>query len=89
METSEKLEKLFKEWLARDEQIEDPPADLFHDLRTPANAILGYSSLLEEGIYGPLSTAQRQIIERIGAAAQRLLNQLNDQIVGAGRAKGL
>jgi signal transduction histidine kinase len=86
METSEKLARLVEDFLARNEQVEEPSRDLFHDLRTPAHAILGYSSLLEDGIFGPLEQAQRQIIERIRAAAQQQLDQLNDQIARGGRA---
>ncbi len=44
-----------------------------HEIRTPINAIIGYTDLLGMGIYGPMSDEQRQQMERIQASAQHLL----------------
>src|SRR5213078_1341655 len=35
-------------------------ASMSHELRTPINAVLGYSTLLLENIYGPLNEKQRE-----------------------------
>lgn len=53
-------------------------ASMSHELRTPINAILGYSSLLLEGIYGPLNEDQINGIERTNRAANHLLELVND-----------
>ena len=53
-------------------------ASMSHELRTPINAILGYNTLLLDGIYGPLEAQQRQGIERTHRAAQHLLEIVND-----------
>ena len=39
-------------------------ASMSHELRTPINAVLGYSTLLLENIYGPLNEKQAEGIER-------------------------
>jgi signal transduction histidine kinase len=49
-----------------------------HELRTPINAVLGYSTLLLENIYGPLNDKQREGIERTHKAAKHLLELVND-----------
>ena len=45
-----------------------------HELRTPLNAILGYTDMLQEGVYGPLPDKQREVVARIIANAGELLN---------------
>jgi signal transduction histidine kinase len=49
-----------------------------HELRTPINAVLGYSTLLLERIYGPLNDKQAEGIERTQKAARHLLELVND-----------
>ena len=52
-----------------------------HELKTPINVILGYLQLMQEGIYGPLSNKQLEIIETIeaqGRTLARLAAQLLD-----------
>ena len=53
-------------------------ASMSHELRTPINAILGYSTLLLESIYGPLSDKQMEGIQRTHKAAKHLLELVND-----------
>ena len=53
-------------------------ASMSHELRTPINAVLGYSTLLLEGIYGPLNEKQTEGIERTQKAARHLLELVND-----------
>jgi PAS domain S-box-containing protein len=49
-----------------------------HELRTPLNAIAGYVELLEMGIRGPVTDAQRQDLERIRHSQMHLLGLIND-----------
>ncbi|MFL5561833.1 MAG: ATP-binding protein [Gemmatimonadaceae bacterium] len=53
-------------------------ASMSHELRTPINAILGYSTLLLENIYGPLTEKQSEGIQRTHRAAKHLLELVND-----------
>ena len=52
-----------------------------HELKTPINVILGYLQLLDEGLYGPLTPRQHEVIGTLGAQGQalsRLVQQLLD-----------
>jgi signal transduction histidine kinase len=53
-------------------------ASMSHELRTPINAILGYSSLLLDNIYGPLNDKQIASITRTHVAGSHLLELVND-----------
>ena len=49
-----------------------------HELRTPLNAIAGYADLLDLGIHGPVSDAQREALLRIKRSQEHLLGLIND-----------
>jgi PAS domain S-box-containing protein len=53
-------------------------ASMSHELRTPINAILGFASLLLDGVFGEVAMEQRDVLERSRAAADHLLNLVND-----------
>jgi PAS domain S-box-containing protein len=53
-------------------------ASMSHELRTPINAVLGYTSLMREEIYGELTTKQRNALDKINTASQHLLDLIND-----------
>ncbi len=53
-------------------------ASVTHDLRTPVNAVLGYSQLLAEGVYGPMTVAQASAVQKLGASCAQLLSIVND-----------
>lgn len=53
-------------------------ADLSHEVRSPLNAIIGFSELLADDTFGPLSTEQRDVVEDILAAGKHLLQLAND-----------
>jgi len=52
-----------------------------HELKTPLNVIIGYLELLSEGVYGPLTDKQREVLRVVQAQSQtvtRLAKQLLD-----------
>jgi signal transduction histidine kinase len=53
-------------------------AMMSHELRTPLNAISGYLQILELGIAGPITDAQRDILERLDHSGRHLLSVIND-----------
>ncbi len=48
-------------------------ATMSHELRTPLNVILGYGSLLLDGTFGSLTEEQLDVLKRVQASAQHLL----------------
>jgi signal transduction histidine kinase len=48
-------------------------AVMSHELRTPLNAIGGYAELIELGIHGPVTEAQRVALARVQASQRHLL----------------
>lgn len=59
-----------------------------HELRTPLNAILGYSDMLNEGIYGIMTDPQRNILTRVVANSKRMLSLVNNILDQAQIAAG-
>ncbi|HET7583441.1 MAG TPA: chemotaxis protein CheB [Gemmatimonadaceae bacterium] len=53
-------------------------ATMSHELRTPLNAIAGYAELIEMGIYGPITDAQRAALLSISRSEQHLLGLINN-----------
>ncbi|HEY7897062.1 MAG TPA: ATP-binding protein [Gemmatimonadaceae bacterium] len=53
-------------------------ASMSHELRTPINALIGYTALMLDRIYGDLNERQEEGLTRIRAAAQHLLALIND-----------
>jgi signal transduction histidine kinase len=53
-------------------------ANMSHELRTPLNAIGGYAQLLDMGLHGPVTEAQRAALTRVTRAQQHLLGLIND-----------
>ena len=49
-----------------------------HDLRTPLNAVLGFSELLASGAHGPLNDRQKRDVQNIRRSGESMLALLND-----------
>src|SRR3546814_8410802 len=54
-------------------------ANMSHELRTPLNAIIGFSEIMEQGLFGPLGNPQyREYSEDIRRSASHLLSIISD-----------
>ncbi|HLO79288.1 MAG TPA: ATP-binding protein [Magnetospirillum sp.] len=53
-------------------------AHMSHELRTPLNAVIGFSEMLQHGIYGPVSARQQESLNCIHDAGAHLLSMIND-----------
>ena len=67
-ETAEQADRMKSEFFA----------NMSHELRTPLNAVIGFSEMLELGIYGNLNARQRDTVGDIGARGRALLAIIND-----------
>jgi PAS domain S-box-containing protein len=67
-QTAEKVARTKSEFLAT----------VSHEIRTPINAILGYSELLDLGLAGPLTEAQREHLGRLRTSGEHLLTLVSE-----------
>ena len=80
--------------VARDQALEanrlkgELLARVSHELRTPLHAILGYSDMLKEGVRGPLSGGQLQLIERIMINSDKLASLIGNLLDQAQMEEG-
>ena len=53
-------------------------ANMSHELRTPLNAVIGFSELLEQEIFGTLTSKQRSYVGNVLISGRHLLQLVND-----------
>ena len=53
-------------------------ATLSHEIRTPINAIVGYTDLLDLEVAGPMTPRQKEYLIRIQASSQHLIGLVDD-----------
>jgi signal transduction histidine kinase len=59
-------------------------ATISHELRTPMNAVLGYTQLIADKHYGPVTPLQEEHLARVSASGKHLLG-LIEQLLGFAR----
>lgn len=53
-------------------------ANVSYELRSPLTSISGFSEMLSQGYFGPLSDKQREYVDGIHESSQRLMQLIND-----------
>jgi GAF domain-containing protein/anti-sigma regulatory factor (Ser/Thr protein kinase) len=53
-------------------------ANMSHELRTPMNAVLGFTEMMSDGLYGALPEKALKALERVQANGKHLLGLIND-----------
>jgi two-component system cell cycle sensor histidine kinase PleC len=53
-------------------------ANMSHELRTPLNAIIGFSEIMESGVFGPMRDKYREYCRDICESGRYLLDVIND-----------
>lgn len=53
-------------------------ANISHELRTPLTAVIGYISLMQEGLAGPINPEQHQTLGSVKDASEQLLGLIGD-----------
>ncbi len=53
-------------------------ASMSHELRTPLNSVIGFTSILLQGLAGPLNEEQSKQLQMVQSSAEHLLALIND-----------
>jgi signal transduction histidine kinase len=78
LEANEELERQYVEVLEAKRVKDEFLANISHELRTPLTAVLGYLSILQEELSGPLTSGQRDDLAHVKRASERLLELIED-----------
>jgi len=63
-------------------------SNVSHELRTPLTAVLGYLSLMEEGLGGPVTPEQQDTIRQVKGSSEKLLEMISDLLELASLRRG-
>ena len=77
-ERTAQLERANQELTELDRLKTEFLATMSHELRTPLNSIIGFSSILERGMVGPLQPEQKLQISLVNKSAVQLMELIND-----------
>ena len=72
------LERQYTEALEARRVKDEFLANISHELRTPLTAVMGYVSLLQEEIPGPVNAEQQNTLEHVKDASEQLLSLIGD-----------
>jgi signal transduction histidine kinase len=78
LETNAQLEKQYTALLEARRVKDEFLANISHELRTPLTAVIGYISLMQEGIAGPINDEQQHTLEQVKASSEQLLELIGD-----------
>ena len=76
--TNYELEKQYSALVEARRLQDEFLSNVSHELRTPLTAVLGYLSLMEEGLAGPVTAEQQQTLDQVKGASEKLLGLIGD-----------
>lgn len=77
-EANEELEQQYAAVLEARKVKDEFLANISHELRTPLTAVMGYISLMQEELSGPLTENQRTDLAQVRSSSERLLELIED-----------
>lgn len=78
MESNAELERQYVEALEARRVKDEFLTNVSHELRTPLTTVMGYVSLLQEGLAGPLTAAQLTELAQVNTSSERLLELIEN-----------
>ncbi len=77
-ERTDQLEAAKRQAETANQAKSDFLANMSHELRTPLNGVIGFSEVLEDGLYGDLNDRQKTYVRHIYNSGKHLLGLIND-----------
>jgi signal transduction histidine kinase len=78
MASNNKLERQNAEIIEARRMKDEFLANVSHELRTPLTAVIGYISIMQDGLAGPVTDEQRTTLEQVKDSSEHLLTLIND-----------
>jgi signal transduction histidine kinase len=75
---NDELRRLYRELEATSRHKSEFLANMSHELRTPMNAIIGFSQVLRERMFGEVNEKQEEYLDDILSSGNHLLSLIND-----------
>lgn len=76
--SNEALERQYAEAVDARRLKDEFLSNISHELRTPLTAVMGYISLMQEGVAGPITSEQQQTLAQVSSASEHLLGLVGD-----------
>ena len=78
LETNAELERQYVALLEARRVKDEFLANISHELRTPLTAVMGYLSLMEDGLAGPVTAEQFKTLAQVKSSSHHLLDLIGD-----------
>jgi signal transduction histidine kinase len=75
---NDELQRLYRELETASRHKSEFLANMSHELHTPLNAIIGFSQVLRDGLFGEVNAKQQEYLEDILTSGNHLLALIND-----------
>ncbi len=77
-ESNAELERQYMALLEARRVKDEFLSNISHELRTPLTAVIGYISLMQDGLAGPVTAEQQRTLTQVKGASERLLSLIGD-----------